>query len=47
MLVYCNNLVLNPPGGIDAVAAKVATWAGKRSKGFVDPKALLGGRRST
>src|SRR5580700_10253335 len=43
MLVYCNNLVLNPPERIEAVAARVAIWAGKRSKGFVDPKALLGG----
>src|SRR5271168_170032 len=43
MLVYCNNLILNPPDGIDAVARCIATWVGKKSKGYVNPKALLGG----
>jgi hypothetical protein len=41
MLVYCNSLVLNPPDGIDAVVRCIATWAGRRSKSFVDPKTLL------
>ena len=41
MLVYCNNLVLNPPDSVNAVLRCIAVWAGKRSKGYVDPKALL------
>jgi uncharacterized membrane-anchored protein YhcB (DUF1043 family) len=45
MLVYCNNLVLNPPDGIDAIARCIATWVGRKSKEYVDPKALLGDAR--
>jgi hypothetical protein len=43
MLVYCNNLLLKPPDGIDAVTRCIATWVGRKSKGYVNPKALYGG----
>jgi hypothetical protein len=43
MRVYCNNVLLSPPDGIDAVIRCIAAWASDRSKGHIGSKSLLDG----
>ncbi len=40
MLVYCNELFLNPPDGLTSILICVARWLGEKSKSFVDPEQL-------